>query len=803
MSQPAVGPEPPSSLVERLADEMASRWQAGARPPVEEFLAGCPGLAECPAAVLDLIAEELALREEYAEPVSADDLADRFPELATQVRALVECQRVLGPRPAPPELPAPGESLGEFRLVAELGRGAVGRVFLATQASLAERPVVLKVAPDRGQEHLALARLQHTHIVPLYSAHEFPGRRLRALCLPYFGGCSLADLTAAAASQHDFSGAGLLAALRQVQAAAPIPLQVGGPACAFLDQASHAEAVCWIGACLADALQYAHGRGLLHLDLKPSNVLIAADGVPMLLDFHLARPPLRAGDPPPAWLGGTPGFAAPEQTAALRAVLDGRPVPADVDGRADVYSLGLLLSATLRPTPMERFPGVAVGLSDILTRCTATDPADRYQAASALAADLRRHLADLPLKGVGNRSLAERWRKWRRRRPHALPLVLAVAALAAAGGGWISYADRQAGRAQVALQEGEELLARGQYPEAAEAFRGGEALIGDLPFRGGLAQRLRTGRRRAERGQAAAELHRLVEHVRPLYGAEVVTPDQVRSAGAACRELWTRRDALARPGEQLPPELREQWRADLLDLGILTAHLAVRAAPPERAKGAREEALEILGQAEALLGPSAVLYHERATHARELGLLRLADDSALLASSLPPKSAWDHLATGRAHLTAGDTRRAADELDRALSLDPSSTWANYYRGICSLQRKEPGDAVATFSACLALAPQSPWCWYNRGLAFAEGGRLDRARADFDRALELDPDLAAALLTRAVVSGRAGHPVSGFSDLRKAESLGTPLAEVEYHRATLHLTVGDHQAALTSLPPASP
>ena len=167
MSQPAVGPEPPSSLVERLADEMASRWQAGDRPPAEEFLARCPGLAECPAAVLDLIAEELALREEYAEPVSADDLADRFPELATQVRALVECQRVLGPRPAPPELPAPGESLGEFRLVAELGRGAVGRVFLATQASLAERPVVLKVAPDRGQEHLALARLQHTHIVPL------------------------------------------------------------------------------------------------------------------------------------------------------------------------------------------------------------------------------------------------------------------------------------------------------------------------------------------------------------------------------------------------------------------------------------------------------------------------------------------------------------------------------------------------------------------------------------------------------------------------------------------------------------
>ena len=795
----AVHPDPPSSLVERLADEMAGQWRAGARPLAEEFLARCPGLRDCRATVLDLLAEELALREEYDECVSANDLADRFPELASQVRALVECQRVLGLRPAPPELPVPGETLGEFRLVAELGRGAVGRVFLATQSSLAGRPVVLKVAPDRGQEHLTLARLQHTHIVPLFSAHEFPGRRLRALCLPYFGGGSLADLMAtAAASRQGLNGAELLSVLRQVQAAAPMPFPVGGPACAFLEQASHAEAVCWIGACLADALQYAHDRNLLHLDLKPSNVLIAADGMPMLLDFHLARPPLRAGDPPPAWLGGTPGFTAPEHDAALREVQAGQPVPADVDGRADVYSLGRLMSAALQPTPVERPRTVAVGLSDILARCTANDAADRYPTAAALAADLRRHLTDLPLKGVRNRSLTERWRKWRRRRPHALPLVLAVAALAAACGGWFAYANRQASRAQFALREGEELLARGQYPEAVEAFRGGEALIGDLPFRRELAERLHGGRRRAERGLAAAELHRLVERVRPLYGAEVVAPNQVRSAATACRELWARRDVLAQSGGQLPPELVEQWRADLLDLGILTAHLTVRTTMPERARADREEALEILGQAETLLASSAILYHERATHARELGLSQLADDSARLTSTLPARSAWDHLAIGRVHLSAGDTRRAADELDQALNLDPSSTWANYYRGLCSLKQKEPGDAIATFSACLATTPRSQWCWYNRGLAFAEAGRLDRARADFDRALELDPHLVAALLSRAAVSGRAGHFTDGFADLRRAEGLGAPPAEVEYQRATLHLAAGDRQAALTSL-----
>ena len=53
------------------------------------------------------------------------------------------------------------------------------------------------------------------------------------------------------------------------------------------------QAMCWIGASLADALQYAHERSLVHFDVKPANILLAADGQPMLLDFHLAREPDR------------------------------------------------------------------------------------------------------------------------------------------------------------------------------------------------------------------------------------------------------------------------------------------------------------------------------------------------------------------------------------------------------------------------------------------------------------------------------------------------------------------------------
>jgi len=80
----------------------------------------------------------------------------------------------------------------------------------------------------------------------------------------------------------------------------------------------YVEAVCWIVACLAEGLQSAHAHGLVHLDVKPSNVLIAGDGLPMQLDFHLARRPVGAGEQIVDRLGGTPGWIAPEHRAALK-----------------------------------------------------------------------------------------------------------------------------------------------------------------------------------------------------------------------------------------------------------------------------------------------------------------------------------------------------------------------------------------------------------------------------------------------------------------------------------------------------
>lgn len=739
------------SLVARLAGEMQRRWRQGECPLAEVFLNRHPELWDQPGPAVELIYEEICLRQELDQEVRSAEILARFPGWRAELRTLLDCHQALEPGAPARDLLAAGAWLGESRLLAELGRGAQGRVFLATQPALANRAVVLKVVPLASQEHLSLARLQHTHIVPVYSVHDDSERSLRALCLPYFGGATLDRVLTALRPWPPArrTGQQLVAVLTEAQAKAAVPLPVQGPACCFFDTASYAEALCWVGACLAEALQYAHERGLLHLDLKPSNVLLAADGQPMLLDFHLAQAPLPAGGPPPLWLGGTPGYMAPEHQAALLAVRAGKALAVGVDARADLYALGVLLYEALGgafPIPAVN-PGAAlrwhntqvtVGLADVIARCLAVEAGERYPNAGALARDLRRHLDHQPLRGVANRSWSERWRKWRRRLPHGLPLLSVLLALCIGGGLLLGLARERTREASQALEQGTDALRGEHYPEALLKLQRGLDLIESVPFTGDLRSRLLGQCREAEQAQASRDLHQVAERIRALCGNDDLPRDQARTAEAHCRNFWQQRKLILQHlGRGQGLQRRQQVQTDLLDLAILWTGLRVRLAEPNQ-KQVRQEALEVLGQAEELFGGSRILCLQRLAHAEHLKLADLARQARRQADSLVPATAWEHFALGRWLFQAGQLEQAVFHLDQSLTLQPQSLWAHFYRGKCHYQRRQYRDALAAFHVCVALAPDQAWCHYNFGLVHQALGDRAEARESLSRALELDP-----------------------------------------------------------------
>ena len=761
-----------AGLVALLADQMAQAWRRGDRPGAEAYLDRHPELQKRSSAVLDLIYEEICLRHECREPIDPAALSKRFPAWAAHIGMLVDCVHTLETGPAFPKV---GEIFGDFQLVAELGRGAQGRVFLALQTSLGERPVVLKVAPRVGQEHLSLARLQHTHIVPLLSVLDEPERHLRVLCMPYYGGLTLAALLGECQSHpaKERTGQLMLKALDEARASAPVALPPSrDPASPFLSRASFVQAMTWIGACLAEALKYAHERGLVHLDIKPSNVLLTADRQPMLLDFHLAREPLQPGDSARR-LGGTPLYMSPEQKRALAALKDKASAIEVIDGRSDVYSLGLVLYGALSgtipdtaakpPKPLHRAaPSVPLGLSDIIGKCLAADAKDRYAGAGLLAADLWGHLNDQPLKGVSNRSLLERWHKWRRRKPYMLALVgmLAVVLALAAGALALVYlhAGQNAAEAQLALVSGQKLIKAGHYDEAVDTLHHGLALLDHWPGNHDLREQLARALDLAPRAKLAGELHQIADRFRAMYGMNPLASPRLRKLAKQGGDLWTSRHLVFdKLGPDLSPEMKERAQRDLLELAISGSDLQVALAPPGQEAVARRHALRVLDEAEALLGANAILYHERAVHAEKLGERSIAGEARRLERACPPRGAWEFYALGRALLEAGDTKAAAERFESAVALEPAGVWPNFYLGVCSYRLGQFTDASVAFTVCTTLSPTTAACFFNRGLAFSALKRPDLARRDFIQALALDPELAEAAVERDRLGTTDGAP----------------------------------------------
>ena len=290
----------------------------------------------------------------------------------------------------------PGLQLGRYELVREIGRGGMAVVWLGRDPEL-RRAVAIKVLRpglaleqahvDRfKREALAVARLKHPNVVQVHEVGESAG--FHWLAMEYVEGPSLSTVI----DSLDYDGR---------LTSHDLALAVGAPHLATgietFDQAAGR-----LLAPVAEALAAAHELGLVHRDVKPSNILLHRDGRAVIADFGLAK---ADGDASLSLTGatiGTPHYMSPEQAHLTTA---------EVDHRTDVYSLGVTLYELLtgdRPFKGETFLAVVESIRSqvppgvrsrapqrtkdsaaVCGQCMQRDPEARYSDADALASDLR------------------------------------------------------------------------------------------------------------------------------------------------------------------------------------------------------------------------------------------------------------------------------------------------------------------------------------------------------------------------------------------------------------------------------
>jgi len=373
-------------------------------------------------------------------------LRERLTAFAAELR---RNDGVPGARRAEPGLPF--DRVGNFRLLRRLDEGGMGTVFLAEQEGLG-RLVALKVvrAELRASEPTAarfdrevetLAKLRHPNIVTVHEAGRHEG--VRYLAMEYI------------------EGRDLDAVLEESRAC-------GGPLPAT-------QVVRWAEK-LARALAAAHARGVIHRDVKPSNIRITPEGEPMLLDFGIAHEQGRAGLTLTGPFMGTPLYAAPEQIAGDS--------ERDVDARADVFGLGATLyecltGRTARPggsidqvlhhalheepvPPRKLVPSLSRDLETVVLKALERDPARRYATAAEMAEDLLALSEMRPVRARPPGAL-RRASMWGRRHRIAAATIALVGVASIAGGavllaGRVSEHRQRRADARTSLDEARSML---------------------------------------------------------------------------------------------------------------------------------------------------------------------------------------------------------------------------------------------------------------------------------------------------------------------------------------------------------
>jgi tetratricopeptide (TPR) repeat protein len=588
------------------------------------------------------------------------------------------------------------------------------------------------------------------------------------------------------------------------------------------------------------AVQHAHQKGVIHRDLKPSNVLVAIqDGKPAVkvIDFGVAKAINQRLSEHTLATGfhqmvGTPLYMSPEQAEMS---------PLDVDTRADIYSLGVLLYELLTgTTPLEkerlsqasydelrrlireeephtpsarlstlqdRLAAVAAQrrtdprqllrtvrgeLDWIAMKCLEKDRNRRYETANALALDLQRYLADEPVQACPP-SAWYRARKFARRNRAPLAfagLTLLFLVLLGAGLGWVS-GDRAA-RRQLQSREADDALGRaahcleeGNWPEATAWARRAEGVLAH--GEGDPAHRERLQAVRADLDMVA-DLHEIRIQQSRMRGQRF---DQFAADAEFARAF-------------------RSYGIDVEALGIGEAAAAIRArrirlelvlALDDWAGLRRRRPAGVRGWQDLLAVARAADDDDNRDRLRQaLGqqpvdcpaLQRLAASDAL--AKLP---ATTLVLLGVSLRRSGAIPDAVAVLRQAQQRYPNNFWANHELAYSLTVMQPPRwpEALRFYTVALGLRPESPAVRVNLGAALAKTGDLDGAFAAYREAIRLKPDFAAPYYNRALAYHDVGQQEKAIADYTRAIELKPDHAEAWCSRGLAYHYLGQQEKAV--------
>jgi serine/threonine protein kinase/tetratricopeptide (TPR) repeat protein len=724
----------------------------------------------------------------------------------------------------------PLATLGDFRIVREVGRGGMGVVYEAEQLSLGRR-VALKVLPfaaamdprhlQRFQhEAQAAAGLHHTNIVPVhyvgcergvhfYAMQFIEGQTLAAVVdeLRREAGPAKADkdrgpkcLSAEAealACGRLAPPPGRSADPQPAIASTPSPL-VPAPAswettaqAVFtterpLQGRAYFRSVAELGVQAAEALDHAHQQGVVHRDIKPGNLLLDGRGNLWVTDFGLAQ--VQQGEGGLTLTGdlvGTLRYMSPEQALAKRAV---------IDHRTDVYSLGVTLYEllTLQPAfdgqdrqellrqvafedprrPRQINRSIPVELETIVLKAMEKNPADRYATARELADDLRYWRDDRPIRARRPPWSARLGRWCRRHKPlvSAGVTALVVSAAVLAGSiGWVAR-DQAAQRTEMERGVGAALEESSSWQERR---RLPEALSAARRAQGLLAGRPAGPalRRRVDERMADLELLDRLENDRLEMSA--VKDDHFDWQGCD-RRYGETFQAYGLEVESQPEEVGERLRQSsaAVELAAVLDHWALirRTGQPEQ--GSWKSFLRAARQAD----PDE--WRDRLRQAWERGdrplLVQLA--TAEDVSGLRPQTV---LLLSELLQAEGADKQAEALLRRVQGQHPDDFWVNHelaahldlhYRQAAPRDLSPSprhAEALRFFTAAVALRPQSPGARVNLGRTLSLQGKQDEAMTQFRQALEIDPQYASAHTNLGIALSKQGKQDEAIAEFRQA------------------------------------